>query len=77
MIFLDMSDHVTGGGVRLVTLRTRVSDALVKVSMMSPHCVPVKEGGLTDRTFSWLFGCSSGPCCEFIIIFLCWVLHQL
>ena len=50
-----MSDHVTGGGVDLVTVWTRMPDTLVNVPVMSPHCVPIKEGRLTNRTFSWLF----------------------
>ena len=55
MIFLEMSDHVTGCGVDLLTFWTWVPDALVNVPMMSLHSVPIKEGRLTNRTFSWLF----------------------
>ena len=55
MVFLEMSDHITGGGVHLIKLWTRVSDALVNVPVMSPHCVSIKESRLTNWTFSWLF----------------------
>ena len=77
MIFLEMSDHVTGGGVDLVTVWTRMPDTLVNVPVMSPHCVPIKEGRLTNRTFSWLFGGSSGTCRDLIFISHRWVVHQL
>ena len=77
MIFLEMSDHVTGSGVHLITIWTRVSDALVNVPVMSPHCVPIKEGGLTNRTFSWLFGGSSGTSRDLRFSSLGCVVHKL